>query len=241
MPETEVYKYLLRYTPSEGLVLDAGCGELTYTILLKYSKHRLEIIPIDIVIPDTCKKRNKYNFIQASAEKLPFREELFDFIFCLSTLQLIKDDRAVLKEFHRVLKTNGLLFLTIPTGKSMFRLIRDMEIRCGVYMFPEYNVPHYHYYTRDTIFGLTAGLFEIIDLYGYCYNFIPRLYSFFTSLAKMHFRRGYTRSKNKKNRINIIKHLKVSDKKGNYSSIVDKLKRIFSDLSYHYIVVLKKM
>lgn len=232
---TEPLKSLLKYLPDKGLLLDAGCGQLTYAFLVKYFNPRLEVIPVDIVKPSVCKP-SKYNFIQASIEWLPFRDETFDFIFCLSVLQLIKNDKIPIKEFHRVLRPSGLLFITIPTANSPFKLIRDMEIRCGVYNFLEYDVPHYHYYTRSIISELIEGMFYIVDLYGYKYNFIPRLGSFLFSLGKKTIRRkDITRIASASI---VIKHFKTRSK-NKYIDIITKLKRLFSDLSYHYIVILK--
>ncbi|MEM2507639.1 MAG: methyltransferase domain-containing protein [Candidatus Aenigmatarchaeota archaeon] len=226
---------LLKYVPSRGLLLDAGCGQLTYTVLVKYFKPELEIIPLDIIIPEHLRNRNKYGFIAASIEELPFMEEVFDFIFCLSTIQLIKDDRGALRELHRVLKKNGILFFTLPTSKSLFRLIRDLEIRCGVYAYPEYNVPHHHYYTTNSILNLIDELFEVVDLYGYHYNFLPRLCKFLISLATKMCKRNFEKTLFTKgvNLQLVFKKKKLMDK-----SLRLKMLR---DLSYHYIVITRKL
>jgi ubiquinone/menaquinone biosynthesis C-methylase UbiE len=226
---------LLIHAPSKGLVLDAGCGQLTYTILLKYFKPKLEIIPIDIVIPERLKNRKKHSFIAASIENMPFREEIFDFIFCLSTLQLIKDDKNTLKEFHRILKRNGVLLFTVPTGKSIFRLLREIEIRCGVYRFPEFNVPHYHYYTTNSIKSLIKDLFYLVDLYGYYYNFFFRLYVLILSLIRKTLKRSSTKTRSTHN----VRVSGLTVKKRRFGSFY-KIKTIFCDLSYHYVVIVKK-
>lgn len=226
---------LLKHAPSKGLVLDAGCGQLTYTILLKYFKPKLEIIPIDIAMPENLKNRKKHNFILASIENMPFRKEIFDFIFCLSTLQLIEDDRNALKEFHRILKRNGVLLFTVPTGKSIFRLLRELEIRCGVYRFPEFNVPHYHYYTTDSIKNLVKDLFYVVELYGYYYNFFFRLYAFLFSLIRKALKKSSTKTQLTHN-AKAIRLIKKRSKFANFYGI----KKIFYDLSYHYVVIVKK-
>ncbi len=226
---------LLRHAPSKGLVLDAGCGQLTYTVLLKYFKPKLEIIPIDIVIPERLKNHKKHNFIAASIENMPFRKEIFDFIFCLSTLQLIKDDKNTLKEFHRILKRNGVLLFTVPTGKSIFRLLREIEIRCGIYRFPEFNVPHYHYYTTNSIKSLIKDLFYLVDLYGYYYNFFFRLYALLLSLIRKTLKRSSTKTRSTHN----VSVSGLTVKKRRFGSFY-KIKKIFCDLSYHYVVIVKK-
>ena len=57
---------------------------------------------------------------QANLTKLPYRNGMFDKIFCISALEHITDDDKVtaLNEFKRVLKKSGMLILTIDYSKT---------------------------------------------------------------------------------------------------------------------------
>jgi ubiquinone/menaquinone biosynthesis C-methylase UbiE len=47
-------------------------------------------------------------------EKLPFQEAAFDAVLCTQVLEHMEWPREVVKEFYRVLKPGGKLFLTVP-------------------------------------------------------------------------------------------------------------------------------
>jgi len=240
----EPYKSLLKYAPKEGLILDAGCGSFTYTNFLK--NYNDKIVCVDIFNPNMDEAR-KNNFLLASVENLPFKDNSFDYIFCLSVIQLIEDDARVINEFWRVLKKRGKLLFTVPTKRSIFWLLRELEIRCGVYKFPEFNVKHYHYYTRRKIQDLINNKFKLIDLHGYNFNFIPRLLTFLISIFRLEPLLRSIKSrlvKKKKNSNTIDKNM---SRKANLQVqhkvklISDFISYYFSDFSYHYIVVLERV
>lgn len=181
MEITDPHKSLLKYIPQKGLVLDAGCGKFTHTNFLK------KYINSQIIAVDKNSQKNKDEkncFVTASIENLPFRAKSFEFIFCLTVLEFINDNRKVINEFHRVLRPKGRLLFTVPTSRSIFKWLRTLEILCGVYRYPEYNVKPYKYYTKSDILKITKDKFKIIDFHGYLYSFVPRLTSFLISLFK---------------------------------------------------------
>jgi ubiquinone/menaquinone biosynthesis C-methylase UbiE len=60
------------------------------------------------------------NFKQASLTKLPYKNSMFDKLFCISALEHISDTDKVkaLAEFKRVLKKSGMLILTIDYSET---------------------------------------------------------------------------------------------------------------------------
>jgi ubiquinone/menaquinone biosynthesis C-methylase UbiE len=60
------------------------------------------------------------NFKQASLTKLPYKNSMFDKIFCISALEHISDTDKVkaLTEFKRVLKKSGMVILTIDYSET---------------------------------------------------------------------------------------------------------------------------
>lgn len=227
MLNTEPYKSLLNYIPENELILDAGCGHFTYANFLE--NYNDEILCLDISNLNMTEAR-KHDFLLASVKNLPFKDNSFNFIYCLSVIQFIENDREVINEFCRILKPKGRLLFTVPTSISAFRLLRDLEIMCGLYKYPEFNIKNHHYYTIGKIQRLVNKKFKLIDLHGYNYNFIPRLLAFLTSFFKL-------------DSLLIHKNISVSKKmKGNHGqnkyinkkSFInfDYLPKIFSEFSY---------
>jgi len=103
------------------------------------SKHRDNIVTIDI-------DRNRDPDIVMSAEALGFKESVFDIVLCLEVLEHVKNPTAAMSQLHRVLKKDGLLYLSTP-------------FICGIH-----DAPHDYY--RYTEYGLRylAASYKTIDL-----------------------------------------------------------------------------
>ena len=95
----------------DKIVLDLGCGESAYKMLIKdknaiYYSADLEFCPnIDIIL----------NLNQP----LPFKDEISDCIILTEVLEHLHNPVFALSEIHRILVPGGRLFLTVP---SFFRL-----------------------------------------------------------------------------------------------------------------------
>lgn len=244
----EVSRYLLRYLPREGLILDAGSGPLAYASFLRRYVNR--IIAIDLSVLDADEAR-KNDFALATVESLPFKDSAFDSIYSLSVLQYCESDSGAMNEFHRVLEPGGRLLITVPTSRSIFRLLRDLELRLGIYKYPEFNTLHHHYYTRRRIQELITGRFNIVDMRVYGYDFVPRLRGSLVTVAKSNgvIRQVWRRSPKGKNSPpgRTLLERELGEETNNQSSKLGKLIkyvegkfRFVSDLSYHYVVVLEK-
>lgn len=57
---------------------------------------------------------NAHDFIQAIGENIPLRDKTFDLVLVFEVLEHVIQPMAVLREVNRVLKPNGILFLTAP-------------------------------------------------------------------------------------------------------------------------------
>jgi len=97
--EKQLQKYA---THIKGVVLDVGSGSFSrYRNLFDYDKH----ITLDI------NSDNKPDIV-ASAENIPLETASINSIICTQVLGDVKDPSAVIKEFFRVLKPNGVVLLT---------------------------------------------------------------------------------------------------------------------------------
>lgn len=57
--------------------------------------------------------------IQGDACTLPVKDNSFDIVFCIETLEHIKNDKNALKELNRILKPAGKLLLTVPYDEKL--------------------------------------------------------------------------------------------------------------------------
>lgn len=83
---------------AEKLILNVGSG--------------IKIIRQDVVNVDFYPFANVH--LVADASRLPFKDNSVDAIICESTLEHVPNPWLVMVEFRRVLKTGGLLYLTMP-------------------------------------------------------------------------------------------------------------------------------
>lgn len=92
-------------------VLDLGAGRGGYSLIM--SKSGADVYSVD---------RNKKNyqnikgahFIHADATRLPFKDDCFEFIFCSSLIEHIEKPDLLISEIKRVLKKNGICYLSFP-------------------------------------------------------------------------------------------------------------------------------
>lgn len=99
----------------KNIILDAGCGT---GLLMKKMTRFGTVYGIDVnkEAIKFAKKRNLKNVYVGSITKLPFENNFFDIIVSIDVLyhRWVKSDLRALKEFHRVLKPDGLLILKLP-------------------------------------------------------------------------------------------------------------------------------
>lgn len=117
-------KYVAR--ESDTRILDAGCGTgLFMDSLRKYTATRVFGVDISLDAIAFSRSRPHSAVCQASVADLPFPDSSFDLITSNDVLHHVYSRRSeVLKEFHRILKANGFLYLRC-SAKQRFRLNDD--------------------------------------------------------------------------------------------------------------------
>jgi len=114
--------FLREHLPNPGglRVLDAGCGNCVYFLLLASQAHKY--VGIDISVRDLIYARHMVQemyldtqafYLNGSITALPFPDDVFDLVICNSVLEHVKNDQSALKELVRVLRPSGWLFLTV--------------------------------------------------------------------------------------------------------------------------------
>jgi|TARA_Y100000310_G_scaffold56791_1_gene52101 ubiquinone/menaquinone biosynthesis C-methylase UbiE len=92
-------------------VLDLGCGKGGYSLNL--FKEGAITTSLDITT-EYFQNIKGTRFILGNATRMPFKSNSFDFVFCSSLIEHIKNPDLLLREIKRVLKKNGLCYLSFP-------------------------------------------------------------------------------------------------------------------------------
>lgn len=100
-------------------ILDAGCGT---GINLKYGQKFGDAYGLDISRDALRFSRNRglSYLICGSADRLPFEDDLFDFVLALDVIEHIEEDLFAIREFNRVLKPGGSLIITVPAFQFLW-------------------------------------------------------------------------------------------------------------------------
>ena len=91
----------------EAVILDIGCRD---GLLKNHLNYPIDYYGIDIV--DKFKGENIS--IQDITNGTDFQDNYFDYVFCIDTLEHLRNPFFVLKEIHRILKPEGVLLLSVP-------------------------------------------------------------------------------------------------------------------------------
>ncbi|MEI7424976.1 MAG: class I SAM-dependent methyltransferase [Candidatus Staskawiczbacteria bacterium] len=121
-PQEDIPK-IVKLFKKKGIkkVLDLGCGSGRHTVYLAkngFDVYGIDISPIGIKLTKDWLKKEK---VQATLKlgpiykKLPYKDNFFDAIVSTSTINhaKIEDIRKLIRDIQRILKTGGLIFMTV--------------------------------------------------------------------------------------------------------------------------------
>ena len=150
-------------------ILDLGCG--TGRHLVYFSKHGFEVYGLDaapkgleIAQQWLFKENLKAKLTQHRIEKrFPFEDNFFDVIISIQVIHHAKIEtiKKIVAEITRVLKKNGIIFITVPQ-RNFHKEYGFKEIEPGTIVpldGPEKGLPH-HYFTPEELRELFKA-FEI--------------------------------------------------------------------------------
>lgn len=114
-------------------VLDLGCG--TGGISIAFKKEGANVIGLDnvstnqllIKIAKARAKEEKLDliFCYGDGQQMPFRERIFDLIVCNDVIEHVTNQEKIAKEISRVLKSDGILYMSSPNKYSLTEIYRD--------------------------------------------------------------------------------------------------------------------
>jgi SAM-dependent methyltransferase len=94
-------------------VLDFGCGTGANSGLLSRYGQVVSQDYYDAPL-GFCKRRGIARLVRASAERLPFRDGVFDLVAAMDVVEHLEDDAGALAEAARVTRPGGFVMLTVP-------------------------------------------------------------------------------------------------------------------------------
>ena len=129
------YPWILSRLGNKGVsLLDAGSA-LNHAYLLDLDIIRCRKVVICTLAPEAVHRRNNISYVYDDLRNTMFRNEYFDDIVCISTLEHVgmdntlhyiqdirfkeqagEDYRLVVREFARILKPGGKLYISVPVG-----------------------------------------------------------------------------------------------------------------------------
>ena len=116
----------------EGRVLEVGCG--AGNILEKVPLLDLFGIDISAFILSKAKEKLKKKalLLQADAQSLPFKGQVFKQVICSEVLEHLLNPMISLQEIKRILGHQGVAIISIP-NESLINRIKSILIRVGIF------------------------------------------------------------------------------------------------------------
>lgn len=152
------YPFALRFVEKNDVVLDAACGTY-HPFKFALSDICQETYACDIVDAEI---NDKIIFTKCDVSKLPYQDEMFDKVFCISALEhmdIITIEAAV-GEFSRVLKPDGKLIITIdyPTlePKKLLAILEKAGLDTGESEFDQEEAIISDYFGGLRCYHITA-------------------------------------------------------------------------------------
>jgi SAM-dependent methyltransferase len=144
----------------QGTILDIGCGDSYFDKCLIKSEPNLTIYGVDINLTNEFHKKNLHAL--NSLNHLPNIK--FDFIIMMDVLEHIEDDKSYLENILKLLKPEGIVFITVPAFMRLYSL-HDKELL------------HYRRYEHKKLHEMitACGLKEVKWSYFYFSLIIGRL------------------------------------------------------------------
>jgi SAM-dependent methyltransferase len=118
--EIELFAKRAAESPADCLVLDAGAGEARFSHLFAGKKY----IALDLRLGDPAWD---YSAVHLCADlvAMPLADRSVDVLLNIQVLEHVEEPALVLREFWRVLKPGGQLYLTVPQGWHEHQRPRD--------------------------------------------------------------------------------------------------------------------
>jgi ubiquinone/menaquinone biosynthesis C-methylase UbiE len=113
-------------TSVNGRLLDVGCDGGTLTEQVANQARPQQVVGVDISVSSLAyniTRRPQFDVALGDAEELPFRDGMFDAIFCSEVMEHIQHPEKMLSEVRRCLAPAGYAVVMVPTETPLFKLL----------------------------------------------------------------------------------------------------------------------
>jgi len=159
-----------------GSVLDMGCGGGAFSRLLKKMRPDLLIYGGDVNRASLSRARQGFKgteFVYADIYNIPFSSNSFDAVIILDLLEHLDSPGDALEEVRRVLKPNGILYLSVPLEGDRSNLVGLLYYVFNLNL--KSRTGHLQLFTRQQIFYLLQGSGFSIKSYWHIFHFFYQL------------------------------------------------------------------
>ncbi len=109
--------------PLGGRVLNVGCGTGGFNVVALGEGARVIGVDADPEAMAICalkRQRSGGEYVRAAAERLPFRDGVFDLVYCFSAIEHVASVEASVGEMVRVARPGGAIYLHTPNAWSWY-------------------------------------------------------------------------------------------------------------------------
>jgi SAM-dependent methyltransferase len=167
----------------EGLFLEIGAASKERI----EAQHRIftKLIGLDVDF-ERMPKLSGVKMVNADAQSLPFKNDIFDGVVSHHVIEHIEKDKVFLGEIKRTLKNGGFAILGTPNRRRLVRVL--IEVFTGNRRFPWGD--HKREYTKQELLELGRGLsFQNVFVYS---KFLG-LHTYWIILGLFHYPRMFER------------------------------------------------
>lgn len=100
-------------------ILNVGCGPGRSSQYLS-SFGNVVSIEYDKYCCEFASEKTGLKIIHGSITELPFEDQSFDLVCAFDVIEHVEDDQLAVSEMKRVVKNNGIIFITVPTFMSLW-------------------------------------------------------------------------------------------------------------------------
>jgi SAM-dependent methyltransferase len=173
-PFPELADFLERHARPDDAWLDVGCGDgSTAGVWLQDRGCRYVGADISETAVAAAQALGLNAQVVPEVTELPFLDETFDGVLAVELFEHLFDPAAAAREFHRVLKPGGLLFVSLPNAAywrrrlELLLLGRFDPVGDDLSIEQPWRDPHIRFFTPKTLGRMLAAAGFAADVHGY--------------------------------------------------------------------------
>ena len=150
-------------------ILDVGCGDGALFHLIKEKCKDYYGTDISKTALSLLKEKKVHtNIVNLNKEKLPFKDNLFDYTVCLDVIEHVFDPVKLIDELFRVTKPTGYVILSTPNIRYYRHISKLISGKFPLTSGDQehYDGGHIHYFTYKDIIDLCTDKSSKIKKYG---------------------------------------------------------------------------